>query len=133
MAAPIFTPKTTAELRAEREHVPVDDPLLSGEPGIEVTRDGRQRDVHDGAVEEGDPRTEHSRGDQPSPLRRRCADPRRAIVRRRRVHIVARLSQSWCSGVGGIRSRSLSPRCSECTQLANERQSASVDHHRSRR
>ena len=38
--------------RAEREQIAVDDPLLCGEPAAERALDRRQRDVHDGAVEQ---------------------------------------------------------------------------------
>ncbi len=49
--------------RAERQQVAVDDPLLCRETAAELALDRRQRHVHDGAVQQHDPRAEDA-GDQ---------------------------------------------------------------------
>ncbi len=49
--------------RAERQQIPVHNPLLRGQPPAERALDRRQRDVHDRAVEQHDPRA-HDAGDQ---------------------------------------------------------------------
>ena len=54
------------EERPEGEQVGVEDPLEPGEVGVEVLGDRGERGVHHAAVEEGDPRPEHRRGDHPT-------------------------------------------------------------------
>src|SRR5207253_3079256 len=52
--------------RAEGEQVGVHDPLLRGEPAAEVVLDRGQRDVDNGAVDEGHRRSEDARDDRPA-------------------------------------------------------------------
>ena len=54
------------EQRSEREQVAGQHPLQVGEVGVQVLGDRRQRRVDDRAVEEGDTRPEHCRGDDPA-------------------------------------------------------------------
>ena len=49
----------------ERDEVRVERPLQPGDIRVQITRDRRQRDVDDGAVEERDARAEHRRGEDP--------------------------------------------------------------------
>jgi len=47
--------------RDQREQVGLDDPLLSGEPHVQISLHRRQRHVHDGGVEEDDRRRQDRR------------------------------------------------------------------------
>nr|WP_250904949.1 hypothetical protein [Nonomuraea sp. NEAU-A123] len=51
----------------ERDLVAVDHPLQVGEPGVPVGRDGRQRHVHDGHVQQDDEQA-RAHHDQDVPL-----------------------------------------------------------------
>ena len=69
-AEPVAQRPAEQDQAGEREQVAVGDPLQLGEARVEVLADGAQRDVDDGAVEEGDARAERGRRDD-RPSRRR--------------------------------------------------------------
>jgi hypothetical protein len=57
--------------RTQCQEVAVEHPLLIGQAGVQLSPDGRDRDVDHGAIQQCHPRTNDGRGNQPPRTRRR--------------------------------------------------------------